>query len=122
MSDSPSASTPATEWILVVSSASSRLILGRMVGSRRARDRKSTRLNSSHSQISYAVFCLKKKNRFLDRYKSVLLKLSGEVMAGSAGYGMYPRRVRQIGSDVVQGNNVCIDVVNTVVESAYFTR
>src|SRR2546430_8030625 len=26
------------------------------------RDRKSTRLNSSHSQISYAVFCLKKKD------------------------------------------------------------
>src|SRR2546430_7277720 len=29
--------------------------------SRCSRDRKSTRLNSSHSQISYAVFCLKKK-------------------------------------------------------------
>src|SRR5688572_32536470 len=29
------------------------------------RDRKSTRLNSSHSQISYAVFCLKKKNKQL---------------------------------------------------------
>src|SRR2546427_5010524 len=28
-----------------------------------AGDRKSTRLNSSHSQISYAVFCLKKKTR-----------------------------------------------------------
>src|SRR2546430_11503908 len=28
---------------------------------RRSTDRKSTRLNSSHSQISYAVFCLKKK-------------------------------------------------------------
>src|SRR2546430_7266332 len=28
---------------------------------KRLRDRKSTRLNSSHSQISYAVFCLKKK-------------------------------------------------------------
>src|SRR2546430_5038247 len=28
-----------------------------------AEDRKSTRLNSSHSQISYAVFCLKKKKR-----------------------------------------------------------
>src|SRR5688572_31232671 len=27
------------------------------------RDRKSTRLNSSHSQISYAVFCLKKKRK-----------------------------------------------------------
>src|SRR2546427_6637171 len=29
----------------------------------RIRDRKSTRLNSSHSQISYAVFCLKKKKK-----------------------------------------------------------
>src|SRR2546430_9982887 len=29
-------------------------------------DRKSTRLNSSHSQISYAVFCLKKKNARLN--------------------------------------------------------
>src|SRR2546430_10919695 len=28
------------------------------------RDRKSTRLNSSHSQISYAVFCLKKKRTY----------------------------------------------------------
>src|SRR2546430_10805094 len=28
------------------------------------RDRKSTRLNSSHSQISYAVFCLKKKKKY----------------------------------------------------------
>src|SRR5205085_9581654 len=32
-------------------------------GHRRELDRKSTRLNSSHSQISYAVFCLKKKKR-----------------------------------------------------------
>src|SRR5579859_289691 len=31
---------------------------------RQAEDRKSTRLNSSHSQISYAVFCLKKKKFF----------------------------------------------------------
>src|SRR2546430_4443143 len=30
-------------------------------GAQLVRDRKSTRLNSSHSQISYAVFCLKKK-------------------------------------------------------------
>src|SRR2546430_8692023 len=28
-------------------------------------DRKSTRLNSSHSQISYAVFCLKKKKNYI---------------------------------------------------------
>src|SRR2546430_17695084 len=30
-------------------------------------DRKSTRLNSSHSQISYAVFCLKKKKKTTNR-------------------------------------------------------
>src|SRR2546422_7472967 len=35
-----------------------RAILARLAG----RDRKSTRLNSSHGYISYAVFCLKKKN------------------------------------------------------------
>src|SRR2546421_9017848 len=34
------------------------------------RDRKSTRLNSSHDQISYAVFCLKKKNTNLHSYWS----------------------------------------------------
>src|SRR5438270_10073051 len=34
-----------------------------------SRDRKSTRLNSSHSQISYAVFCLKKKkNKYKCRF------------------------------------------------------
>src|SRR5437667_2051731 len=33
---------------------------------RRYSDRKSTRLNSSHITISYAVFCLKKKNNVID--------------------------------------------------------
>src|SRR5436190_16133600 len=33
------------------------------VGGNRIADRKSTRLNSSHTVISYAVFCLKKKNK-----------------------------------------------------------
>src|SRR3712207_8299614 len=33
-------------------------------------DRKSTRLNSSHANISYAVFCLKKKNRKITRLNS----------------------------------------------------
>src|SRR5205085_11208237 len=36
---------------------------GRPEGVGVAEDRKSTRLNSSHSQISYAVFCLKKKKK-----------------------------------------------------------
>src|SRR5688572_31764047 len=35
----------------------------RRIASPPLRDRKSTRLNSSHSQISYAVFCLKKKKK-----------------------------------------------------------
>src|SRR2546430_3804738 len=35
------------------------------------RDRKSTRLNSSHSQISYAVFCLKKKIKSKNVYSRV---------------------------------------------------
>src|SRR2546430_9993110 len=33
-------------------------------------DRKSTRLNSSHSQISYAVFCLKKKINMMTSYSA----------------------------------------------------
>src|SRR3712207_7919856 len=35
-------------------------------------DRKSTRLNSSHANISYAVFCLKKKNFFYSSFLSYL--------------------------------------------------
>src|SRR2546430_4399624 len=41
---------------------------------RTTEDRKSTRLNSSHSQISYAVFCLKKKNNTTSDLKSSFLK------------------------------------------------
>src|SRR5438270_7891594 len=37
-----------------------------------AEDRKSTRLNSSHSQISYAVFCLKKKNAHLQKLTKII--------------------------------------------------
>src|SRR5699024_12358663 len=39
-----------------------RLPSGRLTGREGDLDRKSTRLNSSHVSISYAVFCLKKKN------------------------------------------------------------
>src|SRR5688572_32549599 len=42
------------------------------------RDRKSTRLNSSHSQTSYAVFCLKKKSLF--REQPLLLHLMTEML------------------------------------------
>src|SRR2546426_1575813 len=40
--------------------------LGSPIGLGEAVDRKSTRLNSSHLVISYAVFCLKKKKNLLD--------------------------------------------------------
>src|SRR2546430_13621438 len=51
-------------------------------------DRKSTRLNSSHSQISYAVFCLKKK------------KKSSRLTVGAGRVVCYRRRPRD--DDVVQ--------------------
>src|SRR2546427_1250233 len=44
----------------------------------RSLDRKSTRLNSSHSQISYAVFCLKKKNE--NRFDDEVVNRSGCVV------------------------------------------
>src|SRR6478672_12840104 len=39
------------------------LVFAEVAGADNFRDRKSTRLNSSHDQISYAVFCLKKKKK-----------------------------------------------------------
>src|SRR6266513_5431391 len=41
-----------------------------------SRDRKSTRLNSSHVSISYAVFCLKKKKKILQYYLYLYKTLS----------------------------------------------
>src|SRR2546429_1109 len=45
---------------------SSTVVSAKPFSANRARDRKSTRLNSSHGYISYAVFCLKKKNVYPD--------------------------------------------------------
>src|SRR5438132_6624184 len=39
-------------------------------GAKREEDRKSTRLNSSHTVISYAVFCLKKKKKIKEKKQS----------------------------------------------------
>src|SRR3989454_137595 len=58
------AATLADNWIPGPTADLKRLLEGkqRFLDNRRAADRKSTRLNSSHLVISYAVFCLKKKN------------------------------------------------------------
>src|SRR5256885_13225806 len=50
-----------------------------------ARDRKSTRLNSSHLVISYAVFCLKKKNK-LGNYNP-----TSPVLSQSSTIHVHPR-------------------------------
>src|SRR5437868_11979558 len=53
---------------------------GRADGLRR--DRKSTRLNSSHVSISYAVFCLKKKKKNRVRYRLARKKLQQKTVDG----------------------------------------
>src|SRR5690625_5992565 len=52
-------------WVLILSFRLVRQIRRRQFGARMTSrlDRKSTRLNSSHVAISYAVFCLKQKNK-----------------------------------------------------------
>src|SRR2546422_8215493 len=52
---------PVTMLVTICLAASSLVIDGRFYNTNR--DRKSTRLNSSHGYISYAVFCLKKKKK-----------------------------------------------------------
>src|SRR3712207_8756380 len=47
----------------------------REVGAPGLEDRKSTRLNSSHANISYAVFCLKKKTQHLTQSSATQIKL-----------------------------------------------
>src|SRR5437868_8841251 len=57
------------------------LLRDRRAKSRRSRrDRKSTRLNSSHVSISYAVFCLKKKKR---QYQTAQMHETDEVVPRS---------------------------------------
>src|SRR5256886_8226722 len=61
-------------------------------------DRKSTRLNSSHSQISYAVFCLKKKKNCSYTQSSMYSTLS-----------YYPPNRRTV--DSIFHNHVCLHAI-----------
>src|SRR3989442_8858877 len=72
--------TSVTRKILVPASAGARPTASHATCSSRqeslrktSRDRKSTRLNSSHVRISYAVFCLKKKkkNKYIERRRQL---------------------------------------------------
>src|SRR5690625_1004745 len=51
------------QGVLIISGKERNFIAGADIAMFQKRDRKSTRLNSSHVAISYAVFCLKKKNK-----------------------------------------------------------
>src|SRR5207247_9022708 len=61
---------PISKWILRRLARLARPI-EQACGDERARDRKSTRLNSSHEWISYAVFCLKKKKKTRQQTKHI---------------------------------------------------
>src|SRR5215203_1458312 len=53
------------------------------------RDRKSTRLNSSHANISYAVFCLKKKKTTSRRFPPpIIAGADGAAAAGSCSFSV----------------------------------
>src|SRR5712691_2569748 len=83
---------------------------GHRLGSQ-LQDRKSTRLNSSHSQTSYAVFCLKKKNattlaHYLDLLGGARMLTGLQKYAGKA--------VRQ------RGSSPKLQVLNTALMTAFF--
>src|SRR2546430_3933317 len=60
--------------------AGSSSLCHRAARQQRVRDRKSTRLNSSHSQISYAVFCLKKKKEDTPKRQLYHTRSSGSLL------------------------------------------
>src|SRR3989475_4096792 len=59
---------------MVVQTAALLICYGNELPLQKRLDRKSTRLNSSHSQISYAVFCLKKKKKYSVSTRNICLR------------------------------------------------
>src|SRR5438876_5922164 len=59
-------SSDGLDWLAKCKKLSTLNFGGTGIDDQTLRDRKSTRLNSSHPSISYAVFCLKKKNKTID--------------------------------------------------------
>src|SRR2546421_25819 len=76
-----------------------------------SRDRKSTRLNSSHDQISYAVFCLKKKahwNHVRSR-TAQLTRTGGDIGQDSGG----PSEMTLVGGAALRGLRLLIESFST---------
>src|SRR5256885_11956460 len=64
-----------SKWGFAIGTLDENRSVGRRICREKRRDRKSTRLNSSHLVISYAVFCLKKKKK-INHPRCVLYRLS----------------------------------------------
>src|SRR5690348_17810651 len=84
-------------------------------GDRPRRDRKSTRLNSSHPSISYAVFCLKKKNELKNTINDMVDRLrvfvdevtrvanyvcTGDILGGKATVPVVPATLKILTENV----------------------
>src|SRR5256885_3008699 len=77
--------------------------------SARFRDRKSTRLNSSHLVISYAVFCLKKKKN-TTHLTTPILRPIPQVALAFRGHSLHPKTsARQRYARVIRGLNSLVD-------------
>src|SRR5258708_3992763 len=91
-------------------------------------DRKSTRLNSSHQIISYAVFCLKKKNSpaELSQYNSIVLVDVPAVALGTNRMQAIQSFVRDLGHGLVvsvgQNSYGVGDYANTPLEETLFVN
>src|SRR5256886_11623483 len=71
------------------------MLLGSQIPAQTRRDRKSTRLNSSHSQISYAVFCLKKKKNLINVRMITYTQIQGTSRNHRARGKLYPSTLQQ---------------------------
>src|SRR5256886_8656141 len=104
---------------------------GRRAARDRFRDRKSTRLNSSHSQISYAVFCLKKKKAWVRTAARVLRSSAfartgycGVSIRASVGIETYEiqRRINNPEAIVLVKKTVLISPTGLYVVNAFHVR
>src|SRR5258708_23274302 len=77
----------------VVLQAAERAVVGQRLDLLAQGDRKSTRLNSSHQIISYAVFCLKKKKTYLYTYGYIHYRLYRTVLTPTVAHRRYDGRL-----------------------------
>src|SRR5205814_7995283 len=81
-----------------------------------ARDRKSTRLNSSHLGISYAVFCLKKKKVCSDNFPAIQYRISPGLFFQSSKYTIIPNPPPPISSLNIPTNKPTSYYLNHIID------